>query len=302
MPLFIGIDGGGTRTTAVIGDAGGRELARTTGAAGLVDPRWPLAAVETIIRLVRELLLQVGSPPPVEALCAGLAGTGVPESREAVRHALRASGVARRIVLCSDGEIALEGALPDRAGILLVSGTGSIAWGRGVDGRVQRCGGWGSILGDEGSGYALGRAGLMAALRAHDGRGPSTALLPAMLSSLGLEDPERLRGWAGRAEKGEIAARAVDVIRLAEEGEPVAVELVREGATALAEHARALLERLGPWRDPVPVVLHGGLGDQPIFAAAVEAALTGSRVPVRFQSPASDPVAGALRIARTSAS
>ena len=301
MKHYLGIDGGGTRTTLALADENGRELARRSGPAGIVDPRRPLAAAESVVRLARELLGEAGLSAPVEGLCAGLAGTGNVVEREAVLGALEREGVARRVVVCSDGEIALEGALMGRAGVLLVGGTGSVGWGRAEDGRVERCGGWGMIAGDEGSAYALGRAALAAALRAWDGRGAETALLPRLLEVLGMAQPQAVPSWAGRAEKGEIAGLALLVVRLAEEGDAVASELVREAAEGLAEHAVALIRRLGPWRGPTPVVLHGGLARKPEFSRRVDASLRQTGEDFVFEEPGADAVTGALRSARGAA-
>jgi len=297
---YIGIDGGGTRTTIALADDAGLELARRSGPAGNVDPRRPLAAVETIVRLVRELLAEATVTAPVEALCAGLAGTANVVEREAVWGALEREGVAQRVVVCSDGEIALEGALMGRPGVLLVGGTGSVGWGRAEDGRIERCGGWGMIAGDEGSAYGLGRASLAAALRSYDGRGAETELRSRLLEALGLAHPDALPSWAGRAEKGEIAGLALHTVRLAEGGDGVAVELVREAAGELAEHAAALIRRLGPWRSPAAVVLHGGLARHPLYARLVVDSLRGLELTFQMEHAAADSVAGALSVARRS--
>lgn len=301
MKHYLGIDGGGTRTTIALADEAGVELCRRTGSAGIVDPRWPLAAAESVLRLVREVLAQAGVKPPVEALCAGLAGTGDPEGRDAVQRALEGARVARRVVVCSDGEIALEGALLGRPGVLLVAGTGSVAWGRGEDGRMERCGGWGMIAGDEGSAYWLGREALRAALRAYDGRGEKTSLLSRVLELAGAGLVEELPRWAGRAEKGEIAALAQEVVRAAEAGDAVAASLVNQAAAALAEHAVALIRRLSPWGGPVPVVLHGGLAGAERYAATVEGRLRGESLSHHLQGAAAEPAGGALRLARAEA-
>ncbi|HEX5726012.1 MAG TPA: BadF/BadG/BcrA/BcrD ATPase family protein, partial [Longimicrobiaceae bacterium] len=182
--VFAGVDGGGTRSTLVLADEHGRELARRVGPSGLVDPRRPTATAGMLARLLRAALRTARVSERPAALVAGLAGVGNQAEREQVQEALVASAVAERVQVRTDGEIALEGALGGGAGILLIAGTGSVAYGRGEDGRLERCGGWGMVVGDEGSGWALGRAGLAAALRAADGRGPATRLLPRLLEAL----------------------------------------------------------------------------------------------------------------------
>lgn len=293
----IGIDGGGTSTRVAVADGDGRELLRRTGAAGRVDPRQPAASAAALIRLVREVAAETDTPLPAAALCAGLAGAGTASQRERVRAELVDAGVARRTAVVPDGQIALEGALAGAAGILLIAGTGSGAWGRAEDGRTARCGGWGMVVGDEGSGYAIARAALQAALRAADGRGEATTLLPELLAALGVAEPGEVPARIGTAEKGEIAALAPLVFRQASSGDAVAGRIVDEAVTELARHVHALIDRLGPWSAPVPVVLHGGVFREPTVAERVEARLGAGAVAVARREAAADAVTGALRMA-----
>lgn len=293
----IGLDGGGTATRAALADGHGRELLRLAGPAGLIDPREPGATAAMLIRLIRDLAAEAGTTLPVDGLCAGLAGAGVTSHRKRVREELAAAGIADRIVVLPDGEVALEGALAGSPGVLLVAGTGSSAWGRGEDGQVARCGGWGTLVGDEGSGHAIGRAALRAALLAVDGRGETTALLPELLAALAVEEPEEVPAWAARAAKGEVAALAPLVIRVAEAGDAAAGGILDTAAADLARHVDTVVERLGPWSAPVSVVFHGGVLREPAVAARVEQRLRSGAVPIALRGAAADPVTGALRIA-----
>lgn len=295
---FVGIDGGGTRTTLGISDESGREILRRVGPAGLVDPRRPSATADFLVSLVREAAHSAGFTGPAAALCAGLAGVGNPTEREVVEGALARSGVADLVSVVSDGETALHGALQGGPGILVISGTGSVAYGRAEDGRIERCGGWGMLLGDEGGGYEIGRAGLRAALLAVDGRGPQTRLLPHLLQTLGMAIPEAIPSWAARAEKAEVAMLAVHVLRLAEQGDAVAHEIVAEAALDLAAHVDALMARLRPWSEPPAVVLHGGVARDPVFGPTVRTVLATRQPPVRVVESAADAVTGALEFAR----
>lgn len=299
MPGYlIGIDGGGTRTTLAVADPQGVEILRRTGPAGLVDPRRPAAAAEMLTELTREALAAAGLSGPAAALCAGLAGVGNLAEREIVETALERAGIARRVWVRSDGETALHGALGGGPGVLLIAGTGSVAYGRSEDGRVERCGGWGLVVGDEGSGYAVGREALSAALRAVDGRGPRTLLLPTLLQGLGLSAPEAIPPWAGRADKSEIAALAVHALHLARDGDEVATDIVRDAATQLAEHAAALIRRLAPWNAATAVVAHGGVARDPTFAGFLQEALLRLPFPVALQEAEADAVTGAVQFAR----
>lgn len=298
MTLFAGIDGGGTKTTLALVDDDGRELARRVGPAGLVDPRRPAATAEMLATLVREALAEAGTGEKPVALCAGLAGVGNEKERREVEAALAASGVAEQVSITTDGEIALEGALGGVPGVLLIAGTGSVGYARGGDGRVERCGGWGMIVGDEGSAWSLGRNALSAALRAADGRGPRTVLLPRFLELLKLSGPRAIPPWVGRAEKAAVAALAAHVIDVAEAGDAVAVEVVEREARELASHAVALARRLEPWAGAVPVVFHGGTLNAGFYPAAVTRALDASDHAFEVRPGVSDAVAGALSYAR----
>lgn len=298
MRYLIGIDGGGTRTTLALADAAGVEIVRRTGPAGLVDPRRPAVTAEMLTEMVREAYDAAGVEGPAAALCAGLAGVGNRAEREVVEMVLVRAGIAERVAIRPDGETALAGAFGGGAGILVISGTGSVAHGRAEDGRVERCGGWGMVVGDEGSGYAVGRAALRAALQAVDGRGPATGLLETLLEVLGLSTPDAVPPWAGRAEKSEIASLAVYALRLSGSGDAVATGIVRAAAAALAAHVSALAGRLEPWSRPVPVVLHGGVASDPAFERHIRNELDRLDLALEIQAAASDAVAGAIQLAR----
>jgi glucosamine kinase len=295
---FAGADGGGTRTTVALADARGRLLARTEGPAGLVDPRDPAAAARVVAGLVHEARAEAGLDHPPAALVAGLAGVGNPAERATVRAALESLDAAERVRVVGDGEVALEGALGGGAGVLLVAGTGSIAYGRAEDGRVERCGGWGMVVGDEGSGYALGREGLAAALRAADGRGPATALLDELIRATRVADARGIPPWAGRADKREIAALSRTVLAAAEAGDATALKVARTQAHELSRHAHALAGRLGPWSGPVSVVFHGGVLRSAFYTRLVTEALAANGHEIAVRPPVADAVAGALGYAR----
>ena len=298
MPYLVGVDGGGTRTTVAVADAAGAEILRHSGPAGLVDPRHPAASAETLAVVVREAIAKAGQDTPAAALCAGLAGVGNIAEREIVQGALTASGVAERVVVRTDGEIALEGAFGGGPGILLIAGTGSVAYGRSESGRTERCGGWGMLVGDEGSGYAIGRAALRAALQSDDGRGDPTTLLPVLLDALEIDDPRAIPPWIGRVEKADVAALVPHVMRCAGAGDSVAAEIVVAGAHELALHAAALVGRLGPWSGTPSVVFLGGVFQDEMYRTQVTRELAQHAPTCRVREPAADAVQGALQFAR----
>jgi len=254
----IGIDGGGTATRALILDERGRELARAEGGPALVDRPGQPIDIEAVATTVQRAAAAAGIDLPAAALCAGFAGVGREMERRAVEEALtgRLASVARVI---TDAEAAFFDAFGDGPGLLLIAGTGSMGFGRGEDGREARTGGWGLLLGDEGSGYDIGLSGLRAAARAADGRGNATELLPRLMAELGLARPEELIPWAARAPKTAFAALAPTVCELAGAGDEVAAEIVTAAVASLTAHVDALLARLGPWSSPPGLALAGGL-------------------------------------------
>ncbi len=296
--IVVGIDGGATHATALVVNAAGVELARTEGGPGLVNPIDPTACVGRLAVLARRAIAQAGVYAPVDGLCCALAGAGRPELRQAVREELGREQIARRVDVTTDAEAALADAFDDAPGILLISGTGSVAWGRGEGGRLERCGGWGTVLGDEGSGYAIGLAGLRALVRADDGRAGPTALTAELLGALRLQQPDELIRWTAGASKADVAALAPLV--LAHAADDAAAAAIRdEAALALARHVATLVERLGPWHGGVEVALAGGLirPERPLRAALLQT-LAEHAPEARVSAHVIDAARGAARLAR----
>lgn len=279
----VGGDGGGTRLRLALADGAGRILSRRMGPPGLVEPGGEAQVAARITHEVTALAREVGAPLPVDAVCVGLAGVGRTDRAEAVRAALEAGGVARRVQVVTDAAVALRDAFGAGAGILLIAGTGSVALARRPDGEIGRAGGWGSLLGDEGSGYWLGLEGLRAGLRGWEGRGPVTTLAPELARAAGAGKPDGLLPWAEMAGKGEVAALAPQVIRLAQEGDGVARTLVEQALADLVAHVEALREwAAGGAGTVIPVALGGGLlSPGGPLRDAILALLTARGIPVR---------------------
>jgi glucosamine kinase len=257
--IYVGIDGGGTHTTALATDALGRELARLQGDAGLVRSTDPTAGAAALADLTERVLTAAGASLPATGLCCALAGAGREEDQLAIAAALQREAVTERARVITDADAAFHDAFATGPGILLIAGTGSIALGRNAASRTARVGGWGALLGDEGSGYALGLAALRASVRAHDGRAPETALLPGLLAHLVLGSPDDLIHWTTAAGKRKIAALAPLVLEAAAAGDNVACAAVAEAARDLAAHVQSLHHHLRPWPAPARIALAGGL-------------------------------------------
>ena len=260
--MVLGVDGGGTGSRAVVLAASGEELARATGRAALVKPGAEDATLTALRDLVAAALAVAGEPGPPEVLVTGLAGVGRTKTRLSIQERLVEAGLARQIQVKTDVEVAFHDAYGNGSGILLVGGTGSVAITRTPSGRSLRSGGWGAVVGDEGSGWWIGIQALHVAFQSADGRAPETPLLETALSHFHAPDPGALMDRLWTAEKGEVAALVPLVAEAAARGDPVSRSLLSAAAGALADHLPPLIRA---WReeggqtDEIPVALVGGL-------------------------------------------
>jgi N-acetylglucosamine kinase-like BadF-type ATPase len=295
--LLAGVDAGGSHTEVVLADRHLAEVARARGAAAAVRPGAEETAADAVAATIADALRQAGSDRGLDALVVGAAGVGRVAERDAFLAAVRARVPARHVAVATDLEIALASAFPDTPGILLLAGSGSIACARDAAGTMHRVGGHGWQLGDEGSGYALGRAALAAVGRAADGRGPATLLSALVLRAAGVGSFDDLVRWAAGARPQDVAALAQTAQEAARRQDAVAVGLVRAAARDLALHVRTMLDRL-PGTSGMPVVLGGGtlIGGSPLRAALTEI-LEALAPSVQIADRSVDPARGALGLA-----
>lgn len=259
MTFYIGVDGGGTKTRAVVVDREGVEHGRAEGRAAVANAGSPSVAAASVRDVCLAALADADSAAPARAVWAGLAGAGREAARSAVELELSRYGIADVCRIGTDVVGAFHDVFPTGPGILLIAGTGSIAWGRAEDGREGRVGGWGHHVGDEGSGYAIGLDALRRVARNADGRAPGTILRDLLLERLGVDAVEKLVTWAGEAGKREVAALAPTVVEAAGDGDSVAGEILVTAVEELEGHVVTILDRLGPWTHPPKVALSGGL-------------------------------------------
>jgi N-acetylglucosamine kinase-like BadF-type ATPase len=233
---------------------------------------------------------------PVAAACLGLAGTGCEENRQAVLAWARERQLAVRFDVLTDVELLLAAGTPDGWGLAIVAGTGSIAWARAPDGRTARAGGWGSLLGDEGSGYALGVAALQAVARAADGRGPKTLLTERLRAHFAVATPQELIPIV--AAKGKCARCAPLVLAAAAEGDAVARQIIEQGARELALAGASAVRQLAVDVPGVPLVLAGGvLVNTGRYRELVMKELQAAGVKPSPVQVVQEPVTGAVKLA-----
>jgi N-acetylmuramic acid 6-phosphate etherase len=302
--LYLGVDGGGSHTVALLARAGGpggwavlgRGEAGPSNRQSVGNDR-AFAALEAAVALAfaaAELPRQ-----PAAAACLGLAGAGREGDREVLRAWARRAELAQSVEVTTDAAILLAAGTPDNWGMALVAGTGSIAYGRSRDGRSARAGGWGYLLGDEGSGYALALAGLRAVADDTDGRGPSTSLTGRLLDRLGLRQAQELvpAVYGGGWDRAFLAGLAPLVIEEAESDE-VAREIVAQSARELARTAAAVARRLWWGTESFPLALAGSvLASSAAYRERVLEAMQQLGVSPEPVTVVREPAEGALRLA-----
>ncbi len=255
---FVGIDGGGTKTVAVLATADGRIVATARGGSGNPTSLGAARFEATLRALLAELLAD-RPPSTVRHATLGLAGVGDPSVRAHVRDVCVRAGLAD-VTVITDAELHHDAAHGDAPGIVLAVGTGSVATGRGVGGSLVVCGGWGYLLGDDGSGYAIGRAAIRAALDAHERGAAPDALVSALLAHYDASAAPELIATvhAAPCPQARVAEAATIVAACAAAGEATARALVDAAARDLVTLARRAIDRAELVR-PVPTVLVGGL-------------------------------------------
>ena len=298
MTYYIGIDGGGTKTEGVLTDREGRVLARTLGPASNPNDRLPEESVAILTSLVHALLEQAGlteADLPHVSCFGGIAG-GINHRQTLLDGLCAALPTLGCLDIRSDVHILLTGEIPEGNGACVICGTGSACFLR-KNGELIRIGGWGYLLDSGGSGYDIGREGLEAALRAHDGRGTPTALTVGLASHLGGEVQTKITEIYQRG-KTYIASCAPVVFKAAEEGDEVAMAILRRNARSLAELIEAAwgwMTRDGQIPETLPVVMGGGISvaKAPSWQNEILAVLN-PEVNVRLTVASVPPVFGAL--------
>lgn len=253
----VGVDGGGSKTLAVVVDEQGHERGRAVAGSSNHTGVGIEQAVRSIDSAVEEAARQAGCLLPLSSGWFGLAGIDRRDDYELLLPYLRP--LARDIRLTNDAELVLSG-LPGGVGIALIAGTGSIALGRDAWGTTARSGGWGHIIGDEGSGYVLGLRCLQAVARATDGRGQATMLVEMLLKNWQLNDASEMIGKVYTAsDKRVVASLSTLVFAAARNGDKVASGIIDDAARELALAALAVKNKLDFAGEALALALGGGV-------------------------------------------
>jgi N-acetylglucosamine kinase-like BadF-type ATPase len=261
MKLFLGVDGGQSGTTALIGDETGRLLGRgEAGPCNHAKSTEGRAKLESAVRgSVGAACEQAGFDAATlrfEAACFGMSGG--PEDKQEILAGLLNTG---RLTVTHDGVIALSGAVASGRGIIVIAGTGSMAFGRNAAGRSARAGGWGYVFGDEGAAFDIVRQALRAALRAEEGWGPATALRGALLEATNARDANGVLHLFYTPEwpRSRVARLAATVDRAAADGDAIASGILSQAAAQLAMLGSAVRVQLWTAGEAIELAYVGGV-------------------------------------------
>jgi len=294
-PCYFGIDGGGTRSRLKVVDEAGNTLLETTGESTSIYSMSP----EVVTRNLKSLLEPL-SRFPIRSGCMGSAGLSREKEKTFFRNIFSTLLPTVPVHLCSDGEILLVGGLLSMEGYCLISGTGSLSLRRDADGHITRSGGFGYMLGDEGSGWWIAHQALMRSLRSMEKRDVNTSMLSALLSALSLEHVDDLITYMHhRVSKAEVARLAPVVTTFAEKGDPLARQILIDAAGELS----ALVESIySSQLDHQELVYAGGVMEHDTIVRETFLRLLSERLPsVTVTQARGTALDGACMLARSTA-
>lgn len=298
----LGIDAGGTKTVCYLADGDGKLLGEGRSGGANLKAEGELA-VEKVLHTVMDQAIGAGERE-VAAICLGMAGADRDDEQALVRDIMRRIGSRARIVVVNDALVALVAGIGDGPGVVIISGTGSIAYGRSAD-RAARAGGWGHVLGDEGSGYWIGRRALRAVARAADGRGPATTLTPRVLNHFAATKPADLIAevYDRQLPHHALAQLARLVQQARDEGDEVGTQILEEAAHELVRAARSVVDKLSMQEEAVQFVLAGGVfNGVPWLAEELKRRLPATAPRGQVKRLEVEPAMGAVRLAIAEAS
>src|SRR5262245_1693970 len=255
----LGIDAGGTKTVCLLADDRGSILADGRGPGANLHTAGELE-VEKVFHEVIEAALGDRAIMP-SAVCLGIAGVDREDEMRTVRAIMRRLGFRSHVLVVNDALIALVAGAQDAPGVVIIAGTGSIVYGRNASGHAARAGGWGHMVGDEGSGYWIGREAVAAVMRAADGRGPATRLTDDILAHFSVSDVSRLPRIVYDRENPRMSVAALGPIvdSVASVGDAVATRILERAIDELALGALSVATRLEMRGDTFTFFLAGGV-------------------------------------------
>jgi N-acetylglucosamine kinase-like BadF-type ATPase len=261
----VGVDGGGTKTDAVLMDISGNLIGMATGGSSNYQAVGGAKLKQEILGCLAMLCHSTNvTASRIGHVFLGLAGAGREKDQREIADLFNDTDYAGKVTVNSDAMVALAGAFGTGPGIIIISGTGSICFGKNREGKVLRSGGWGYLLGDEGGGYFIGREGLIAALKDFDGRGEKTKLRPRLEQHFQLQSIDQIIPliYQNKIDRVAIADLTPIVFELAREGDSVADEIIHLAGRELGKLAKAVAQRLNFGSDEIHIALIGSVFKQ----------------------------------------
>ena len=296
MAFYLGIDGGGSKTACVVGNETAVLGTGSSGGSNVVRVGEAQAWDSLQAAILQACQAAHVTPSEIQGACAGMAGAGRPEVRDVV-HRLLARVVPSNILVVGDMEVALQGALGDGPGVVVISGTGSIAYGRDASGQVARAGGWGFAISDEGSGHWIGRQAVGVSVREFD-QG-DTCLLKLIAKAWNVETLEQVVLKANASPQPDFAALLPVVLQTAEKNSRQSRLVLTRAGDELATLAAQVIQRLFPNAQAVPVAMSGGVfANSPLVRQVFYNDLHSEFPGVVINPEVIEPVLGALDLAR----
>ena len=305
---WLGVDGGGTHTRAMIfrssvDDAGKNLVGEGNAEAANFHRVGIETATKSVKTAIEEACAQAGiTPGMITAACIGLAGVSHPDNHRKMFEAISVALPSLPFTLETDARIALAGATAGKPGVVIIAGTGSIAFGINRSGVVARAGGWGPTLGDEGSGTYIGRRALEAVMTAYDRRTPEETLLTGRICSFfKVQSPAELPSVVYQPNSNvmpQIAQISRIVVDTAQEGDRVAIEILAESARQLAKAVKAVIEQLRMKDDAFNVGYVGGVfGAGPLILGPLADEINSLAPKAVLAPPMLKPAVGAAKMA-----
>jgi glucosamine kinase len=298
VAIFLGIDGGGSKTTCVVGDESA--VLATVNVGGINLVRSGEAQVRANLHQAIRLACQSANieTSQITRVCLGTTGAGRPQARELLSQIV-AEVVPAEIKVVADTLIALYAAFENGEGIVVIAGTGSIAYGRNHEGQTARAGGWGYAISDEGSGQWIGRTAVSAAFRAHD-EGESSRVLGLVCKAWGIDGIDDLVRAANAVPSPDFFALVPSILEAADAGDGLARSVLTQAGTELAALAKIVIGRIFETQRNVPVAMSGGVFRNSALVRQVFYNSLRSEYPdAKIGSSITEPVKGALALART---
>lgn len=262
MRYVIGIDGGGTKTALKLADEEGNILLENEGGPCNINSMKEVYVKNMLKELIEDTLTKTClKMEDIKALCIGTAGVDRLSDKKIIEKIIKNLGFNGKIIVTNDGEIALFGGTCEDEGVIVISGTGSICYGRNKKGEIKRAGGWGHIIGDEGSGYYIGINAINYIAKAYDGINEKTIMTDLILDYLKLQSPQDLIDYVYRsgAGKSEIAYLAILVDEAYKKGDFAAKKILLKAAFELFLCAKAVIYNLNLNDKNIKLAINGSV-------------------------------------------